>query len=80
MLHWLIEENEASSIDDLLMRPIVPHVVQNGDQSAGTATAVTEEDNPIPSVLPILPLRGVVVYPQTAVPLTIGQARSIWAG
>lgn len=77
MLHWLIEENEASSIDDLLMRPIVPHVVQNGDQSAGAATAVTEEDNPIPSVLPILPLRGVVVYPQTAVPLTIGQARSI---
>jgi ATP-dependent Lon protease len=31
----------------------------------------------IPSALPILPLRGVVVYPQTAVPLTIGQPRSI---
>jgi len=30
-----------------------------------------------PEVLPILPLRGVVVYPQTAVPLTIGQMRSI---
>src|SRR5215207_8320839 len=30
-----------------------------------------------PDVLPILPLRGVVVYPQTAVPLTVGQARSI---
>ncbi len=30
-----------------------------------------------PDVLPILPLRGVVVYPQTAVPLTIGQPRSI---
>ena len=28
-------------------------------------------------VLPILPLRGLVVYPQTAVPLTIGQPRSI---
>src|SRR5208337_3010815 len=30
-----------------------------------------------PDDLPILPLRGVVVYPQTAVPLTIGQMRSI---
>ncbi len=31
----------------------------------------------IPNELPILPLRGLVVYPQTAVPLTIGQPRSI---
>lgn len=31
----------------------------------------------VPSELPILPLRGLVVYPQTAVPLTIGQPRSI---
>ncbi len=28
-------------------------------------------------VIPILPLRGVVVFPQTAVPLTIGQPRSV---
>ncbi len=31
----------------------------------------------IPENLPILPLRGVVVYPQTAIPLTVGQPRSI---
>ncbi len=31
----------------------------------------------IPAELPILPLRGLVVYPQTAVPLTVGQPRSI---
>ena len=36
-----------------------------------------EEMQNLPSVLPILPLRGLVVYPQTAVPLTIGQPRSI---
>ncbi len=37
-----------------------------------------EEEVPnVPEELPILPLRGVVVYPQTAVPLTIGQPRSI---
>jgi ATP-dependent Lon protease len=31
----------------------------------------------IPDELPILPLRGLVVYPQTAIPLTVGQPRSI---
>ncbi len=31
----------------------------------------------IPEELPILPLRGVVVYPHTAIPLTVGQKRSI---
>jgi len=30
-----------------------------------------------PSELPILPLRGLVVFPTTAVPLTVGQPRSI---
>ena len=29
----------------------------------------------LPSTMPILPLRGLVVYPQTAIPLTIGQPR-----
>lgn len=46
-----------------------------------------EDDNPddgelislddLPPVLPILPLRGAVVYPHTSLPLTIGQPRSI---
>ena len=31
----------------------------------------------MPSEVAILPLRGLVVYPQTALPLTIGQPRSI---
>ncbi len=31
----------------------------------------------LPESLPILPLRGIVVYPLTAVPLTVGQPRSI---
>ena len=34
-------------------------------------------DTNVPETLPILPLRGLVVYPQTAIPLTIGQPRSI---
>ena len=36
-----------------------------------------KKETKIPKVLPILPLRGLVVFPQTAVPLTIGQPRSI---
>jgi len=39
--------------------------------------AQPEEPLGIPEQLPILPLRGVVVFPHTAVPLTIGQPRSI---
>jgi ATP-dependent Lon protease len=37
-----------------------------------------ENDLPeLPAVLPVLPLRGVVVYPQTILPLTVGQPRSV---
>ena len=48
------------------------------DQSVITSDiqALTD-DSEAPEQLPILPLRGVVVYPHTAVPLTIGQPRSI---
>lgn len=35
------------------------------------------EEDIIPRVVPVLPLRGLVVYPLTAVPLNIGQPRSI---
>jgi ATP-dependent Lon protease len=36
-----------------------------------------DETPQIPKEVPVLPLRGVVVYPQTAIPLTVGQPRSI---
>lgn len=36
-----------------------------------------QRDTRVPDELPVLPLRGLVVYPETAVPLTIGQPRSI---
>ncbi|MBN1427189.1 MAG: endopeptidase La [Anaerolineae bacterium] len=41
--------------------------------------AVAEEEGlqHIPQDLPILPLRGLVVYPQTIVPLMVGQPRSV---
>jgi ATP-dependent Lon protease len=46
-------------------------VIENPDES------LRENGSEFPSTLPILPLRGLVVYPQTAMPLTIGQSRSI---
>lgn len=48
-------------------------------RSANNINSDDSDDNSpsIPAQLPILPLRGVVVYPQTAVPLTVGQPRSI---
>ncbi len=50
--------------------------VDNASQSAPEDAGKNEEQK-FPDVLPILPLRGLVVYPNTAVPLTVGQARSI---
>ena len=76
-LKWFINEDDEV-LEEFLFKPIDTQLI-GGDEG-------TEEEGlpgghrinaPIPSELPILPLRGVVVYPQTAVPLTIGQPRSI---
>jgi ATP-dependent Lon protease len=48
------------------------------DQSGEPSVLFDDADaEQVPEILPILPLRGVVVFPHTAVPLTIGQPRSI---
>ena len=41
-----------------------------------TQPSVLPEEN-IPEELPILPLKGGVVYPNAVMPITIGQERSI---
>ena len=54
--------------------------IDHGDdvnESSSNGPASVEEQFQIPAELPILPLRGIVVYPQTAVPLMVGQPRSI---
>ncbi|MFH1183486.1 MAG: endopeptidase La [Chloroflexota bacterium] len=72
LLDWMGQADEE-------LRMLVPSVLpaigkkETGAEDAGGAS----EPQKYPDVLPILPLRGVVVYPQTAVPLTVGQARSI---
>jgi ATP-dependent Lon protease len=80
LLKWL--ENEENSIkknfSDMILQFMAEAQSAEGEQIIGEGengepVAVTH----IPDNLPILPLRGLVVYPQTAVPLTIGQPRSI---
>ncbi len=75
LFQWLGES------DDGLLSMIMPSffarapVKESGDPEGNPPQAPAE--NKYPRVLPILPLRGVVVYPHTAVPLTVGQPRSI---
>jgi ATP-dependent Lon protease len=64
-LSYLIEKFEEEEVDD------------EGDINLIDGIPENLAPANIPSELPILPLRGLVVYPQTAVPLTIGQPRSI---
>lgn len=54
------------------------------DSEGGNAPATTQNEPPegadqyeFPETLPILPLRGLVVFPRTGIPLTVGQPRSI---
>jgi ATP-dependent Lon protease len=75
MLNWLQEEQ--AGLDELLSMPIIPHVIQGDELTESGSGSQAEEAAQIPQILPVLPLRGLVVFPQTAVPLTIGQSRSI---
>ncbi len=69
-----IWENDASLMEYLLPS-LFADLKKNADDDPEEGSGLA--DSEIPESLPILPLRGVVVYPQTAVPLTIGQPRSI---
>jgi ATP-dependent Lon protease len=73
LLIWLKEEQE--SIEILFSDPISSNLDEPIEKEQPSIQ--DKEPEPVPQILPILPLRGVVVYPHTAVPLTIGQSRSI---
>jgi ATP-dependent Lon protease len=77
ILNWFITEDDET-LEEILFEPIDTHLLSEGeDLESDEIPEGRKINDPIPSELPILPLRGVVVYPQTAVPLTIGQPRSI---
>lgn len=75
-LEWQREQENEEEFYALLPS-LFSRLTQKKDESAPEGKPVEEENPSLPTVIPILPLRGVVVYPQTAVPLTIGQPRSI---
>ena len=57
----------------------IPPITNTAGDGNGSEPAPVsgEGELAIPEILAILPLRGVVVYPLTAVPLTVGQPRSV---
>jgi ATP-dependent Lon protease len=80
LMKWLVKEenNIKETFSDMILQFMADQ--QAAENSLGSVTEVSGEPvntANIPTNLPILPLRGLVVYPQTAVPLTIGQPRSI---
>jgi ATP-dependent Lon protease len=62
---------------DIALPSIVTQVQEIPTPEGAPKAEQGEPEFKIPDTLPILPLRGVVVYPQTVVPLTVGQPRSI---
>ncbi|MFH2037876.1 MAG: endopeptidase La [Chloroflexota bacterium] len=74
---WL--GDPEASLEELFLPSILTRFTKKGEDTPklNTSSETPDESIKFPEKLSILPLRGVVVYPQTAIPLTIGQARSI---
>jgi len=56
---------------------ILQHPLIAKGPTASSSEDVDDEVVQVPSQLPILPLRGLVVFPMTAVPIRVGQPRSV---
>jgi ATP-dependent Lon protease len=70
-------EGGSEESAEIALPSIVTQVQESPSPEGAPKTEPGEPEFHIPDTLPILPLRGVVVYPQTVVPLTVGQPRSI---
>jgi ATP-dependent Lon protease len=75
LFQWIGDTDDE--LLNLLMPSVFARIQKHGSDSSSTEIDSNNEPTKFPDVLPILPLRGVVVYPNTAVPLTVGQPRSI---
>ncbi len=76
--------SDSNRFDDAQERPSMfaasaddEHSLMDDDEEGVEIEYLNDPDGKTPDELPILPLRGLVVYPQTIVPLTVGQPRSI---
>src|SRR5512135_177061 len=68
---------DYNALSNQLFRPETIEAMMLPPLDGENSNAEPLPSSPLPDELPILPLRGVVVYPLTAVPLTVGQPRSI---
>ncbi len=75
LLQW--NDEEENELLSLIMPSMLSRFQKKDSNSSESDPSHMSTSAKYPEVLPILPLRGVVVYPQTAVPLTVGQPRSI---
>jgi ATP-dependent Lon protease len=75
LFQWMGENDDE--LLSMIMPSMLPRILKKDSDSTESAASKTGDSSKYPDVLPILPLRGVVVYPFTAVPLTVGQQRSI---
>jgi len=66
---------EIGKLESLLNLLSYPTVAKKHDDSP--ADEEGREIFQVPSHIPILPLRGLVVFPMTAVPIRVGQPRSV---
>jgi ATP-dependent Lon protease len=73
----LTGESYLSSFSQEHDSPTFIQHIGSADDSSLTSNESATEPIDLPETLPILPLRGLVVYPNTAVPLLVGQPRSI---
>ena len=75
LIQWLGESQDE--LLTLLMPSLISSIPKKEAATDSSDQSKKQEATKYPDILPILPLRGVVVYPNTAVPLTVGQPRSI---
>lgn len=77
-------QNEEQTIETTKesaeVREVSVNAVEDNSSPSQPDQAAHDADDPpldVPEKLPILPLRGLVVYPHTTIPLTVGQPRSV---
>ncbi len=58
------------------LSPLINPMIMN-ELSASLREGADDYRLEVPETLPILPLRGLVIYPMTAVPIRVGQPRSV---
>lgn len=75
LFQWIGENDDE--LLSMIMPSLLPRIQKKETDPSESSSSEVAESAKYPEVLPILPLRGVVVYPHTAVPLTVGQPRSI---